>query len=197
MIDKAQNKCTSVHAGGWLTGLYESLNLSNDISEIMICYPTHDIEEKEFTVGKLHAVPFVYCIENTSDELELGFLSLLQKYDPDVIHIHGSEFSYAFAMSNAAEKCNRLDRVVCSIQGMVSVYAYHYYASLPDSVARKKTLVERLKGTSRERQKIDYEKRGLDERTLLKKIKHVVGRTSWDRACTWIICGGSIMWREL
>ena len=24
---------------------------------------------------------------------------------------------------------------------------------------------------------------------LLKKIKHVVGRTSWDRACTWIICG--------
>lgn len=29
VIDKAQNKCTAVHVGGWLTGLYESLNLSH------------------------------------------------------------------------------------------------------------------------------------------------------------------------
>lgn len=187
VIDEVQNKQASVNVGGWLTGLYESLTINNEISQIMICYPTHDSTEKEFISGKLHAIPFVYSNEQTSEKIDKYFTDLLHKYEPDIIHIHGSEFSYSLAMSNAAEKCNQLDRVVCSIQGMVSVYAHHYYAALPDSVVRKKTIVERLRGTALEKQKIDYEKRGFDEIALLKKVKHVVGRTSWDRACTWII----------
>lgn len=187
VIDESQNKCVSVHVGGWLTGLYESLNLNDDISEIMICYPMHDSQEKEFSAGKLHAMPFVYGNEKLSNPLENYFFNLLQKYEPDIIHIHGSEYSYALEMANAAEKCNQLERVVCSIQGMVSIYAHHYYAALPDTIIRKKSFKERLRGTSLSDQKSGYEKRGYDEVALLQKAKHVVGRTSWDKACTWII----------
>ena len=49
------------------------------------------------------------------------FEKILQKEKPDIIHIHGTEFEYAYSMCVAAKKLNLIDRVVISIQGLVSV----------------------------------------------------------------------------
>lgn len=105
-------------------------------------------------------------------------------FNPDVIHIHGSEYfhSYSFVKACGPEK------VVLSIQGLVSVYERYYYGGISKSDLIKYTtprdLVRRDTFFSKRR---NMQKRGDHERLLIQKINHIIGRTSWDRDHTWAI----------
>lgn len=109
---------------------------------------------------------------------------ILNKERPDVIHIWGTEGSHSLAMVEACEELGLIDSVVISIQGLVSAYAEHYTAYLPATVVSAYTLRDVLKGNVKYSQKIYY-KRGLLEQEAIRKVKHVIGRTEWDRACVW------------
>ena len=89
-------------------------------------------------------------------------------------------------MVEACEKLNILDKVVISIQGLVSEYAYHYFAYLPSKIVNRYTLRDLIKGNIRKGRKI-FEKRGILEKEALEKVNYVIGRTDWDRACSWDI----------
>ena len=58
----------------------------------------------------------------------------------DVIHIMGTEYGHSLSAVLAAESCGEINKVVISIQGMVSVYAEHTYANLPISVLKSWTI---------------------------------------------------------
>ena len=60
--------------------------------------------------------PHVYSLS-----LETQFGIRLKEFEPDVIHIWGTEYGHCLAMVNAAEKAGMADRVVISIQGLCSV----------------------------------------------------------------------------
>ncbi len=71
---------------------------------------------------------------------------------PDVIHIWGSEFPFALALLNAAERENMLDRTVVSIQGLITEVARRYTAGLPDRVVSGFTVRDLLRRDNIRRQ---------------------------------------------
>ena len=120
-------------------------------------------------------------------EVEAFFLEELKAYQPDVIHIWGTEYAHTLAMMNAAEKLGMAERCVISIQGLCSVYARHYAEGIPVEVQRRYTLHDFLKRENILGQQRVYEKRGKLEVQALQKARHVIGRTPWDFACAQIL----------
>lgn len=107
------------------------------------------------------------------------------KYDiqPDIVHIHGTEFSHGHAY---LKECGS-ENVVVSIQGMTSAYCYYYYYGISIyNIIKNMTLYDLIKG-SMIRGRNDFRIRGKFEIETLRMTKHIIGRTSWDRARTWSI----------
>lgn len=115
--------------------------------------------------------------------LEALFRKELEQFQPDVIHIWGTEYGHTLAMVNAAESENLLDRTVINIQGLCSVIAKHYVEGIPGPVQRFGSLRDVLRRDNLLRQQEKYVQRGELEGKALQKARHVIGRTDWDRAC--------------
>lgn len=98
---------------------------------------------------------------------------------PDVVHIHGTEYSFFLDFVNSCGS----GHVVVSLQGLICVYRDLYFGGIPEEkikkcisfrdILRKDTLIT---------QKDSLQRRGDTEIALLKRVGHVMGRTSWDRS---------------
>lgn len=117
-------------------------------------------------------------------EMEAFFDEQIKSFCPDVIHIWGTEYAHTLALVNAAEKAELLDHTVASIQGLCRVYAGHYTEGLPKSVQYSFTLRDVLRQDNIRQQQKKFVLRGELETQALKKLRHVIGRTDWDHACT-------------
>lgn len=122
--------------------------------------------------------PYVYL-----PELEKWFLEELKGYQPDVIHIWGTEYGHTLALVKAAKQLNLLDRVVVSIQGLCSVIAKHYAEGVPYWTQKLPTFRDFLRQDTIAQQQDKFLLRGVLEVETLKTVHHVIGRTHWDRAC--------------
>ena len=131
-----------------------------------------------FSVG----LPYVY-----RPELEARFAAELRRFAPDVIHIWGTEYAHTLAMVNAAEGTGLLDRVVIHIQGLCSTYSGHYAEGVPYAVQKSATFRDLLRRDNILQQKEKFARRGELEVMALRKVRHVIGRTHWDEACTSLI----------
>ena len=124
-------------------------------------------------------LPHVYL-----PELESEFGGELTAFRPDVIHVWGTEYGHTLAMVNAAEKAGMLDRLAVSIQGLCSVYTAHYAEGVPFAVQRSATFRDLVRRDNIRAQQEKFRLRGKLETEALKKVRHVIGRTAWDKACT-------------
>lgn len=97
---------------------------------------------------------------------------IISKIQPDIIHVHGTEFSISLNISEDIE--NKIP--IChSIQGLVSCIAKkHFYADLP---LKDMSLLER---TPIKIQRKSYLRRGKSEEKIIKRYKYFFGRTEWD-----------------
>lgn len=112
------------------------------------------------------------------------FTSVLKEYQPDVIHIWGTEYPHTLAMLQACEALDLLDHTVVSVQGLCHILAGHYTQGLPSSVCRGFTLRDLLRWDNIALQKRKFALRGESERKALTLSRHVIGRTEFDLACT-------------
>lgn len=124
------------------------------------------------------------CAYRYEEELEARFRKDIRDFQPEVIHIWGSEYGHTLAMVNAAKREGKLSAVVVSIQGLCSVYTRHYLEGLPRQVQRGATFRDLLRRDTLLRQQEKFRLRGELEIAALRQVPHVIGRTSWDRACT-------------
>lgn len=193
LIDNILDKKTNYFGGGWLTGLSQQL-LEKKNTELIICYP--EISEKRLVKGKYNNLSYYgFPIDSKLNRLgkleisdiEYYFKEIIERENPDVIHIHGTEFQHSYAMVLAAEKMNYLDKVIVSIQGLVSVYAKHFYGNLNRNIRIKRTIKELIIKDGIDDRYNSFVRRGESEIKMLKMVKHIMGRTSWDRACTKLI----------
>ncbi len=116
--------------------------------------------------------------------LEALFRRELQSFQPDVIHVWGTEFGHTLAMVNAARALGQENRVVVSIQGLCVCVARHYNEGIPERVIHSDSLRDFLRHDNLAQQAKTFAKRGALEVEALRKVHHVIGRTEWDRACT-------------
>lgn len=185
IIDEILGKKANFFGGGWLSGLLEQIiNTSNDI---VLCYPEFD--KRETVSGKKNQISF-YGVPIDAKKNRLGtcaidsikneFKKILEKEKPDVIHIHGTEFQFAYAMALAADDVGVIERVAVSIQGMTSVYAHHFFGNLPRNYTPSRTLKEWIiKDGAKDRYNA-FVRRGKYETETIKLVKNILGRTRWD-----------------
>ena len=180
-IGKATGIAASV-GGGWLSGISESLSAIPEC-DLIICFPY----QGQLLDGKVSNIR--YHSFNTggfykySLETERRFSNIIEQEKPNLIHIFGTEFPHTLAAVNAAEKCGLIEKTVISIQGLVSVYAKHYYAGLAQCVVHSYSLRDFLRHDNIYWQAKKYSRRGKFEIAALEKVGHVIGRTDWDESC--------------
>ena len=162
-----------MNTGGWLTGICDELITCADI-KLAIVSPCSKKIKKD--IDKI----VFYGFTTPSEE---EFKIILNDFSPDVIHIFGTESEHALCMTNAAEKLGIINKVVVSIQGMVSVYAKHFFAGLPWGAIHAASLRDIIKKKNIYRQQKIFVKNGIREEQIIKKVKHIIGRTDWDQAC--------------
>ena len=183
MIPSAVNQSRGGGGGGlWLDHVLEDIRVQKDITLRLFCpggtetgRVDKQVEYVLFTEGEAH----VY-----SEQLEEQFYREMKAFQPDVIHIWGTEYGHTLAMVNAAQRLGWENRVAISIQGLCSIYARHYCEGVPEAVCHRYSLRDFLKRDNLLGQQRRFTQRGKLECKALEKAGNVIGRTDWDRAIT-------------
>lgn len=170
---------------GWLTGLLEGLLRHREENglELGLCFPiapgsapvkgsTEDFSYYGFYEDAAH--PEKYDVS-----LEKQIKDILQEFAPDIVHCFGTEYPHTLAMSRVCEDKRKL---LVGIQGLCFKYADYYMADLPKKIQKRYLLRDFLKRDNLILQQKKYILRGNFEKEALKNVRHVTGRTDWDRA---------------
>lgn len=169
--------------GGWMTASADFLAHSEGVSLVVATVsPLVDsLTEIQGERIKYYVLPYGKGNKYYNPEYEPFFKIIQQRETPTLIHIHGTEFTHGLAYVNVCGNKN----VVVSIQGMKSVIADYYCAgiTLKDRL-QNITLRDIIKGGIGHEAK-EFAKQGQCEIELIQKVKHVIGRTDWDRAHMW------------
>lgn len=171
--------------GGWFVS--SSILLANeDGIKLSIAFPKSGSSAVQILKGDkidYYTFPPVSEIDVKLNRENVYLKRILEQTKPDIVHIFGTEYAHTLSMVNTCQK----EKVVISIQGLTSIYAKHYMACLPFHVQNRFTIRDFIKQDNLKQQQTKFVKRGVLEIKALQKVKHIIGRTTWDRACTYQI----------
>jgi len=171
--------------GGWLVNAAKDLSTIEGI-DLTIAFPSDGVSE----LIKLKAdIINYYAFKQIKDhniaiiKRNNIFNQIINEVNPDLVHIFGTELPHTLSMVNA---CNNEKKriIVISIQGLVSFIEKHVFANLPFRVVYGFTIRNLLRKDNVVGLKRLYKKRGRAEIEAIQKVDHIIGRTTWDRACT-------------
>lgn len=171
--------------GGWLVGASSLLSADDDI-DFSIAFPKSELSDVRQLRGErinYYAFPPLHKKDIEFNRPNAYLKKILEKAKPDIIHILGTEYPHTLAMVNTCD----VSKVVISIQGLCSIIAKHYLSGIPSNVQRRFTFRDLIKQDSLLQQQSKFLKRGSLEIEAIQKVQHVIGRTTWDRACTYKI----------
>lgn len=171
-------------SGGWMLGAANALLLNSDIRLAVATVSTKVTSLTKLEGNRItyYVLPMGHGNQRINHEYEPLWKKVKSEVRPDVVHIHGTEYSHGHAYIRA---CGN-DNVVISIQGMTSAYYYYYYGMSKSDVYKNLTLRDILRGSIIDGQ-CRFKKRAEYEIEMLRMAHHVIGRTSWDRAHVWAI----------
>lgn len=168
--------------GGWLTGLCNSM-LKEDL-ELAVCFPIHGLSEVE--CGQIENLKYfgfganMVVLHEYSAQSEEHLKQIMKLYQPDVVEIFGTEYPHSLA---AVRAFGKPDRTAIHIQGLVTYYAKHFMANLPEKVQKEFTFRDFVRRDNLKIQQKKFLKRAVYEQEALRNVNHILGRTDWDRAC--------------
>lgn len=171
--DAANSRGNNVVVGGWM---HQTLNYIKNSIEL---YVAACVSEKYDWI-EINSVN--YC-GFTPEIDEIDFERIIESIDPDCIHIWGSEYNHSYYVTKAARNLSKIECTVLSIQGLVLVYAEHYYDGLPPELIHRRTLKEFFGRRNIAQEKKMMELQGQTEISTFQMLENCIGRTDWDYAC--------------
>lgn len=177
---KALNVKTS-SSGGWLLDLADGIAQDENIELATMTYYGGK-EYKDITVGNIRHFIFpgggkrlLFDNPKTVEDCK----KVIAEFKPDLIHIHGTEYSHSLAVLKAAPDIPKL----LTIQGIIKRISEEYYGGLKFNELLSFT---RLKDILRMKTvfnyKLLYKRNSKRENIVLRNVKYVTGRTDWDKA---------------
>lgn len=171
--------------GGWMLGSAHSLVRHGDV-KLTVATVSDKVSSMRILDGEFiryYLVPLGMGNTRINDEYGPYWLQVKEDVNPDVVHIHGTEYSHGLAYIKACGSSN----VVISLQGMKSAIHYYYHYGLTTwNICRHITMRDIVRGTIFQ-EKRRFRLSGLYEIEMIRNVGHVIGRTSWDRDRTWAI----------
>jgi len=171
--------------GGWLVNASFKLASISGVN-LYVAFPKSGLSDVLQLQGErinYYAFPPLHEKDIESKRHNAYLKKILEKAKPDIIHIFGTEYPHTLAMVNTCD----VSKVVISIQGLCSIIAKHYLSGIPSNIQRRFTFRDLIKQDSLLQQQSKFLKRGSLEIEAIQKVQHIIGRTTWDRACTYQI----------
>lgn len=173
--------------GGWMRSLALKLKEIEPDLELAIASRIKEVKQlEEVRAGgfTFYALPGSLYQDEYDPSIENDWKEISARFAPNVVHIHGSEYPHGLAYVRAVGS-----RGVCvSIQGIVSRYARHYLAGIPNREFRRHfTFYDLFIASTPMTELKKCISRGHLEEELISKVAHVVGRTAWDHDHCWAI----------
>ena len=166
--------------GGWIQSLSESISTSS-LLNITIAFPDDLSKKIQKVKGKKIEYYTFPVVKKVGKEKNMYLKKIVDCVKPDIVHIFGTEYYHSYEMLRICKDSNV--EVLLSIQGLVSIIARHYFSSLPLNVIKGLTFRELIKQDNIVKQRKKFEHIGLMEREIIKNIKYVTRRTTFDKAC--------------
>lgn len=174
---KASNK------EGWLSGICDTVKKSRDF-ELAVCFPVSGeldgiIREKDGIVYYGFYEDTVHP-ENYDESLEDRLKKIVEDYNPDKVHIFGTEYPHTLAMCRILK--DEPDKLFVGIQGVMTACADHYCDGVPNRIINRYTFRDILKKDNIRKQQKKFALRAENEIEALKLTGNIIGRTPFDRA---------------
>ena len=178
---------SAAFTGGWMRSLALKLKELNPDIELAIASRIKSVDKLEVVKAggfTFYALPGMLYRDSYDASIEKDWKEINRQFSPDVVHIHGSEFPHGLAYVNAVGAKG----VLVSMQGIISRIARNYAAGikLPDML-KNVTFYDLFIASTPMKEQKKYVRQGRLEEELLRKVNHVVGRTTWDHDHTWAI----------
>ncbi|MDF2946613.1 MAG: glycosyl transferase family 1 [Bacillales bacterium] len=167
--------------GGWLVNASKKLSEQEGI-QLTIVFPKDGVSDSlKLTGEKITYYAFKPVRNRDLSQENINLKRIINEVKPDVVHIYGTEMPHTLSMVNVCN--NEKVKCVISIQGLVSICEKHLFANLPWYVVYGNTVGNLLMRDSINRIRKAFIKKGINEVEAIKKVSHVIGRTTWDKAC--------------
>jgi glycosyltransferase involved in cell wall biosynthesis len=172
---------SSTPRGGWLPSLADLLKKMENI-ELAVAT---NVAVKKFSCNtlnniKYYAIPLIKY-KGLSSKLISYYQDVEKEFQPDIIHIHGTENFHGLLTANGYLKTPAL----ISIQGILDVCYLYYYGNLSfKDLILSRTLRDWVRFDGLIEQKFRMKKRSQSERKIFRHHKYFTGRTLWDYSHT-------------
>lgn len=161
-------------SGGWLISSSKALTDSGFV-EFSVASVSPLVKSLTVIKGETNSY-YILPHRKRVSEYETLMRQVRDMVQPDLVHIHGTEWPYGLAYVNA---CGN-DNVLISIQGVMTEIAKCYTDGLSKWQILKNVTIRDLRLKTILGEKADYLKRAAQEQDVLKKVHHIIGRTSFD-----------------
>ena len=180
---------------GWIKALDSELQ---SLLELHVCFynkSNKPAEQIKLGLTTYHPIPkprMNFLVRHYTNFLEpreeiQKYLAIIEKVNPDIIHIHGTENPFGDIIDKVSSP------VVVSIQGNLTVIRHKFFCGLPKwtSVVSPKMLNNIYQHTYYRTYR-KFKNSSKREQRVMKKAKHIIGRTDWDRRISRIQSPNSI-----
>lgn len=167
-------------SGGWMSAMLNQLRKMPDITLAVasISKKIHSPIRENIDGVEYWILPSKTATWKYNTKLEQYWLTIKSTFVPDVVHIHGTEFTHGLAYIKACGPAN----VIVSIQGIIGEIGNVYYAGISEKdILKTETLSDKILKKGIRYTKQQYLLRGKYEKECLRLVKHVIGRTDWDK----------------
>jgi len=170
--------------GGWMYSLAEQLaSNSNIMLAVATVHYGNDFKVLDLDKIRYYLLPCRASL-GYQKSLESFWQKICLNFSPDVVHIHGTEYSHGLACMRTCDSMN----YIVSIQGLVSIIAKYYYAGLtPFDILKNITFRDIVRFNTVFHAKAMFASRGVFEKECIKRTKNVIGRTKWDKSHTMLL----------
>jgi glycosyltransferase involved in cell wall biosynthesis len=165
--------------GGWMYSLSSELGKVPNIKlAVATVYNGNELKIIEIDNIIYYLLPTKKDYFYYDKKLEKYWLRVKENFNPEIVHIHGTETPYGKQYIKACG-CSG---VVVSIQGLVSVYTRYFYAGLSyREILGNISIRDIIKRDSIIQQRAKFYKNGEVEKYVIKTCSNVIGRTEWDK----------------
>lgn len=177
---KIAGEPAAVH-GGWMTALAGDVVAAGHTLAVATVWRGRELRSVTENGVTYYLLPGLVRSRFGYDRtLRDHWAAVLQAFQPDCIHIHGTEYAFPLPLAELARE--RGIPAVASLQGMVGVYERYYLAGIGLGDVLRNHTPRDFSGSGILEGRALFRRRARFEKQLLQTVGHVMGRTQWDRA---------------
>lgn len=170
------------YAGTWIRALADKLRNLNNIELTIVSVGDGSYVEKFRVNGtNYYMLPGGRHtrVKGSGKHLKNAWKQIVEEVEPDVIHVHGSEYALSLELFNL----NINIPIIVSLQGILSEYYRYHYGGLEfKDIFCSFTIRDAIRFSGMVIDRVKMKKQIKVEQEILTKTKHVIGRTAWDKA---------------